>query len=92
MNMNMLLLCLLVLNNALFSQTQTAAAVDEKTTQHLQEAKKAIAIANAQWAVGWKERDADKVAAIFADDGVQLSGNGSVIKGRKQIAERQQKQ
>lgn len=30
------------------------------------------------------------VAAIFADDGVQLSGSGKIIKGREQIRERQQ--
>lgn len=82
---------LLFLSNPLFSQTQTATTPDGKNVQRLQEAKEAIAKANAQWAAGWKQRDADKVAAIFDEDGVQLSSNGSVIKGRKQIAERQQK-
>ena len=51
--------------------------------------RKAIDEGNAQWSEGWVKGDAAMVAAIFAEDGVQLAGNGKVIKGRKQIAERQ---
>ncbi|MGH9820073.1 MAG: YybH family protein, partial [Pyrinomonadaceae bacterium] len=33
--------------------------------------------------------DAAMVAAVFAEDGVQLAGSGKIIKGRQQIMERQ---
>lgn len=52
--------------------------------------RSAIDKGNAQWAAGWATRDGAMVAAIFADDGVQLSGTGKVIKGRRLIQERQQ--
>ena len=55
----------------------------------LAEAKAAITKGNAQWSEGWAKGDAATVAAIFTDDGVQLSGNGTLIKGRQQIMERQ---
>ena len=55
----------------------------------LQEAKQAIDKGNAQWSEGWKKGDAQMVAAIFAEDGVQLSSTGKVIKGRQQIQDRQ---
>ena len=83
-------LCLLF-SNVLFSQQQVSLKATTEDPERLQEAKEAIAKANSQWAAGWKERNAEKVAAVFADDCVQLSQNGNVIKGRKQIAERQQK-
>ena len=77
-------------SNVLYAQSQ-ASMETMANPSFLKEAKDAIAKANAQWAAGWKERNAEKVAAVFAEDGVQLSQNGSLIKGRKQIAERQQK-
>ena len=53
------------------------------------EAKAAIDKGNAEWVEGWKNGDAAKVASIFAPEGVQLSGSGKVIKGPKNIKERQ---
>jgi uncharacterized protein (TIGR02246 family) len=53
------------------------------------EAKIAIEKGNAQWSEGWFKRDAAMVSAIFAEDGVQLTLSGKVIKGRQQIMERQ---
>jgi len=38
---------------------------------------------------GWAKGDAAMVAALFADDGVQLTGNGKMFKGHQQIIERQ---
>ena len=38
---------------------------------------------------GWAKGDAAMVAAIFADDGVQLAGSGKIFKGPQQIGERQ---
>ena len=53
------------------------------------EARRAIDAGNRQWSEGWEKGDAAMVAAIFTEDGVQLAGNGRVIKGRAQILERQ---
>jgi uncharacterized protein (TIGR02246 family) len=53
------------------------------------EVRRAIDKGNAQWSEGWAKGDAAMVAAIFADDGVQLTGNGKMFKGRQQIMERQ---
>jgi uncharacterized protein (TIGR02246 family) len=58
-------------------------------SDNLAEARRAIDAGNRQWSEGWAKGDAAVVAAIFADDGVQLAGNGKVIKGREQILERQ---
>jgi uncharacterized protein (TIGR02246 family) len=55
----------------------------------LAEARQAIDAGNRQWSEGWAKGDPAMVAAIFADDGVQLAGNGKIIKGREQIKERQ---
>lgn len=49
------------------------------------EAKSAIEKGNAQWSEGWFKRDAGMVSAIFAEDGVQLTLSGKVVKGRQQI-------
>jgi uncharacterized protein (TIGR02246 family) len=51
--------------------------------------RRSIDKANAQWSEGWANRDATMVAAIFADDGVQLGSNGKIFKGQQQIAENQ---
>jgi uncharacterized protein (TIGR02246 family) len=55
----------------------------------LADVRRAIDRGNAQWAEGWAKGDAAMVAAIFADDGVQLAGNGKIIKGPQQIRDRQ---
>jgi uncharacterized protein (TIGR02246 family) len=58
-------------------------------SEALKAVRSAIDKGNAQWSEGWAKGDATMVAAIFAEDGVQLAGNGKIIKGRKQIAELQ---
>jgi uncharacterized protein (TIGR02246 family) len=55
----------------------------------LAEVRRAIDKGNAQWSEGWKKGDAALVAALFAEDGVQLSSSGKVFKGPREIQERQ---
>lgn len=70
-------------------QTQAQANPNGDSPNPLAEVTRAIDKANAQWSEGWAKRDAAMVAAIFAEDGVQLSLSGKVIKGRQEILERQ---
>jgi uncharacterized protein (TIGR02246 family) len=51
--------------------------------------RQAIDRGNARWIEGWEKGDAAMVAAIFTDDAVLLTGNGKMLKGRRQIQERQ---
>lgn len=55
----------------------------------LAEARSAIDKGNALWIEGWAKGDPAMIASLFADDGVQLTGGGKLIKGRQQIQERQ---
>jgi uncharacterized protein (TIGR02246 family) len=68
------------------ARKQTTAANDSAA---LADVRRAIDKGNAQWSEGWAKGDAAMVAAIFADDGVQLAGSGKLVKGRQQILERQ---
>jgi uncharacterized protein (TIGR02246 family) len=82
-------LCIaVVLTTIAFAQTKNHAAV-VSSAETLADVRSAIDKGNAQWSEGWRKGDAAMVASIFADDGVQLSGNGKIIKGRQQIMERQ---
>jgi uncharacterized protein (TIGR02246 family) len=69
---------------------QAAAPAAPAGAETLADVRRAIDKGNAQWSEGWLKGDAAMVAAIFADDGVQLSGSGKIFKGREQIRERQQ--
>jgi hypothetical protein len=60
-------------------------------SEALAEVRRAIDKGNAQWSEGWAKGDAAMVAAIFAEDGVQLASSGKLIKGRQQILERQKR-
>jgi uncharacterized protein (TIGR02246 family) len=53
----------------------------------LEEVRRVIDKGNAMWIDGWFKGDAEMVSSLFADDGVQLAGNGKMFKGRKEIAE-----
>jgi uncharacterized protein (TIGR02246 family) len=66
------------------NQTTAPSASDA-----LADVRRAIDKGNAQWSAGWSKGDAAMVAAIFAEDGVQLAGSGKIIKGPQQIMERQ---
>lgn len=65
------------------------ATVVAATEQEESDVRRAIDKGNAQWSEGWAKGDAAMVAAIFADDGVQLGGNGKIFKGPQQISEHQ---
>jgi uncharacterized protein (TIGR02246 family) len=77
----------LVASMAVAQTPSPAPAAGE--SEALKAVRSAIDKGNAQWSEGWAKGDATMVAAIFAEDGVQLAGNGKIIKGRKQIAELQ---
>jgi uncharacterized protein (TIGR02246 family) len=64
-----------------------ATAANESAA--LADVRRAIDKGNAQWSEGWAKGDAAMVAAVFADEGVQLAGGGKLVKGRQQIMERQ---
>src|SRR5216684_4431713 len=68
------------------TKNQTAIPTGYDT---LSDVRRAIDKGNTRWSEGWAKGDAAMVAAIFADDGVQLAGSGKLIKGRQQIMERQ---
>jgi uncharacterized protein (TIGR02246 family) len=70
------------------AQTQSPTPAPSGSAD-LAEVRRAIDKGNAQWSEGWLKGDAAIVSAIFAEDGVQLAGNGKIIKGRQQILERQ---
>ena len=84
-----ILVCVAVLVVSIaFVQAKNQTAVPN-ASETLADVRRAIDKGNAQWSEGWKKGDAAMVAAIFADDGVQLAGSGKIIKGRQQIMERQ---
>jgi uncharacterized protein (TIGR02246 family) len=83
------ILTLVAATAALAQTPKQAAAVSAASVDALAEARSAIEKGNAQWSEGWAKGDAAMVASIFAEDGVQLSGSGKLIKGRQQIMERQ---
>jgi uncharacterized protein (TIGR02246 family) len=68
------------------NQTKPASAASADV---LAEAKRAIDKGNAQWCEAWEKGDPSMVAELFTEDGKILSSSGAVIKGHKQILERQ---
>jgi uncharacterized protein (TIGR02246 family) len=71
-----------------FAQAKNQMAVPS-ASDTLADVRRAIDKGNAQWSEGWAKGDAAMVAAIFAEDGVQLASSGKLIKGRQQILDRQ---
>src|SRR6266852_3169027 len=63
---------------------QTSKADDAR----LAEARKAIDAGNVEWIAGQKAGDADRMAALFDNDGSQFGAKGRVIHGRKTIHDR----
>ena len=74
--------------STVFAQTENQMAAPNESNV-LADVKRAIDKGNAQWSEGWAKGEAAMVAAIFADDGVQLTGNGKIFKGPQQISEHQ---
>jgi uncharacterized protein (TIGR02246 family) len=79
---------LVLIASLVSAQGQDPQASSAKT-ESLEDVRRAIDQGNAQWSEGWAKRDAARVAALFAEDGVQLAGSGKIITGPKEIAERQ---
>lgn len=52
-----------------------------------EEVRHGIDAGNARWAEAWAKGDASILASLFADDGVQLAGNGKTFKGPREIRE-----
>jgi uncharacterized protein (TIGR02246 family) len=71
---------------------ETAKKQKAAASESLAGVRRAIDKGNAQWSEGWAKGDATLVASIFASDGVQLAGNGEIIRGRQEIRDRQKKQ
>src|ERR1700746_1174787 len=71
-----------------FAQTQNQTTL-LSASEAWKDVRRAIDKGNAQWSEGWAKGDPAMVAAIFADDGVQLAGNGKIFKGPQQISEHQ---
>ena len=78
----------IVTGSIVFAQTQNQMPVPN-ASEALVDVRRAIDKGNAQWSEGWAKGDPAMVAAIFADDGVQLAGNGKIFKGPQQISEHQ---
>ena len=72
--------------SAVFAQTPNPTST-QGAPDPLAEVRRAIDKGNAQWSEGWLKGDAAMVAALFAEDGVELAGSGKIFKGPKQIAE-----
>lgn len=71
----------------LYAQQKEATAPAESVA----EVRRIIEKGNAQWVEAWARGDASLTASLFAEDGVQLAGQGKLIKGRQAIFERQKK-
>src|SRR5256885_13712760 len=72
----------------IFAQTQNQTA-PPNAPEALADVRRAIDKGNAQWSEGWAKGEAAMAAAIFADDGAQLTGDGKIFKGPQQISEHQ---
>ena len=55
----------------------------------LAEARGAIERGNAEWSEAWRRGDPQRVATLFAPDGVLLQSSGKILKGPKEIVEAQ---
>jgi hypothetical protein len=61
--------------SVVFAKAKDETAVPS-ASDTLADVRRAIDKGNAQWSEGWAKGDAAMVAALFADDGVQLTGSG----------------
>jgi uncharacterized protein (TIGR02246 family) len=71
-----------------FAQTPNQQTKSVRSNS-VSDVRRVISEANARWSEGWAKGDATMVAAIFANEGVQLGSNGKIFKGQQQIAEHQ---
>ena len=59
------------------------------STDSVAEVRRIIEQGNAQWVEAWAKGDPSMTSSLFAEDGVQLAGQGKLVKGRQAIFERQ---
>ena len=72
-----------------FTLSALVSAQTSKTEDaRLAEARKAIDAGNVEWIAGQKAGNADRMAALFDNDGSQFGAKGRVIRGRKAIHDR----
>jgi len=69
----------------LFAQ-QLRAQTPLDTATILATARPDIDAANAAWLPGLRRRDADAIAAAYADSGLFIAGDGSITRGRAAVA------
>jgi uncharacterized protein (TIGR02246 family) len=80
-------LCVIFAFGCLVSAQEKKAAELKPVEQNsspslLEEAKTAITKGNQQWIEGFEKGDAGLIAAIFAEEGIWLGGNGKAHKGQ----------
>lgn len=63
----------------------TPAALD--TAAILASARADIEAANAAWLPGLRERNADLITAAYADDGIFVTADGAIIRGRPAVTQ-----
>jgi uncharacterized protein (TIGR02246 family) len=82
--------CSLLMNPSLPAQAAAAAPARADaivdTTAILASARPEIEAANAAWLPGLRNRDAQAIAAAYADSGLFIAPDGSVTRGREAIA------
>lgn len=82
-NRNLCFGIFLILFFAASAQAQEKTMAQNASSSPLfEEARSAIEKGNQQWVEGFEKGDAAAVAAIFAEDGIWLGGNGKVHKGQ----------
>lgn len=79
---------LILLAIGLVVSPQTAAQTNKTDDARLAEARKAIDAGNVEWIAGQKAGNADRMAALFDQDGSQFGAKGRVFRGRKAIHDR----
>src|SRR3954463_7898221 len=75
-----------LLASALLFTSTLPAQVTVDTAAILASARPEIDAANAAWLPGLQRRDADAIAAAYADSGLFVAGDGKVTRGRAAIA------
>lgn len=75
------LLALFFFTGYLYSQTLPDSAI-------FAEAKTSIDKGNQEWIAGFETGDPDRVAAIFAEDGMMFGSKGRTFKGKAALTER----
>jgi uncharacterized protein (TIGR02246 family) len=82
------LLLVLAIGLAVAALQTAAAQTDKSNDADIAAVRKAIDAGNGEWIAGQKAGNADRMAALFDNDGSQFGAKGRVIRGRKAIHDR----